>query len=286
MPKKISCTLLTLCTVDLREGRLLRQCFQYRSVIFSNLDTAALCTGRLEGHIFSIWFMAHIYDTILHTWISLAKIPYTTQYDTLECLSENTQYDTLWHTWIYLWYLWRWWPEVFVRGPGGGLWAIFRPLLRICQMLFTGSRLNPKAVKNNIFLLPKKTVNWKDFQHWEDGRPCLHFQHKHPAQSKRHQSISGYFAYTCTMRIFFKITSYIVNWQCELLKWNRDFNLHKMNPIEFMLFGVTPPLLCHYQRELYVKLLSPSDKYFYSFISLYITTNMWLTWFIYSTLWS
>ena len=100
--KQIFCTLLALCTFDLREGRLLRQCFQYRSVIFSNLDTAAHCTGRLEGQTFSIWFMAHIYDTILHTWISLSKIPYTTQYNTLECLSKNTQYDTLLHTWISL----------------------------------------------------------------------------------------------------------------------------------------------------------------------------------------
>ena len=183
----------------------------------------------------TLWYRSQKY-LIRHNTIHLnvsQKTPNMTHYDTLG----------------YLWYLWRWWPEVFVRGPGGGLWAIFRPLLRICQMLFTGSRLNPKAVKNNIFLLPKKTVNWKDFQHWEDGRPCLHFQHKHPAQSKRHQSISGYFAYS--MCIFFKITSYIVNWQCEL-KWGRDLTLHKMNPIEFMSFWVTPTPLRHYQRQLYV----------------------------------
>ena len=66
-------------------------------------------------------------------------------------------------------------------------------LLPICQMLFTGSRLNPKAVKQNIFLLLKNTVNWKGFQHCELKRRTSMFTFSTQASpSKRHQSISGY----------------------------------------------------------------------------------------------
>ena len=192
--KQIFCTLLALCTFDLREGRILRQCFQCRSVIFSNLDTAAHSAqeGLKVRFFFHLIYGAHLWHNFAHLDQNHLIRHNTIHLNVSQKTPNMTHYDTL----GYLWYLWRGWPEVFVRGPGGGLWAICRPLLRICQMLFTGSRLNPKAVKNNIFLLPKKTVNWKDFQHWEDGRPCLHFQHKHPAQSKRHQSIFGYFAYT------------------------------------------------------------------------------------------
>ena len=71
---------------------------------------------------------------------------------------------------------------------------IRRPILPICQMLFTGSRLNPKAVKHNIFLLSKSTVNWKDFQHCELKRRTSMFTFSTQAsQSKRHQSIFGWF---------------------------------------------------------------------------------------------
>ena len=65
--------------------------------------------------------------------------------------------------------------------------------LPICQMLFTGSRLNPKAVEQNIFLLLKNTVNWKGFQHCELKRRTSMFTFSTQASpSKRHQSISGY----------------------------------------------------------------------------------------------
>ena len=59
-------------------------------------------------------------------------------------------------------------------------------LLPICQMLFTGWRLNPREANTNMFLLSKNTVNWKD------GRPCLHFQHR-IAKEPRHRGIFGDF---------------------------------------------------------------------------------------------
>ena len=62
----------------------------------------------------------------------------------------------------------------------------FFSLLPICQMLFTGWRLNPREANTNMFLLSKNTVNWKD------GRPCLHFQHR-IAKEPRHRGIFGDF---------------------------------------------------------------------------------------------